>query len=99
LYARRSKVICRKLNNRRLTTLYSARHYKTNAELPDDSFPGLHFLPPAPVAFAAFAQQRGLLVSLAVQLRALSEPFGIVHRVAVPLSPAARLLVDELTAN
>ncbi|MBK4996084.1 LysR family transcriptional regulator [Pseudomonas sp. S37] len=52
-----------------------------------------------PSAVAAFAHQRGLLVSLAVQLRALSEPFGIVHRVAAPLSPTARLLVDELTAN
>ena len=48
---------------------------------------------------AAFAEQRGLLVSLAVPLRALSEPFGIVHRVAAPLSPAARLLVEELTAG
>ncbi|AYN11456.1 LysR family transcriptional regulator [Pseudomonas putida] len=52
-----------------------------------------------PRAVAAFAEQRGLLVSLAVPLRALSEPFGIVHRVAAPLSPAARLLVEELTAG
>ena len=52
-----------------------------------------------PSAVAAFAEQRGLLVSLAVKLRALSEPFGIVHRVAAPLSPAARLLVEELTAG
>ncbi|MNJ63743.1 LysR substrate binding domain protein [compost metagenome] len=49
-----------------------------------------------PRTVAAFAEQRGLLVSLAVQLRALSEPFGVVHRVASPLSHAARLLVDEL---
>jgi hypothetical protein len=34
-----------------------------------------------PSAVAAFAEQRGLLVSLAVRLRALSEPFGVVHRV------------------
>ncbi|WP_430317046.1 LysR substrate-binding domain-containing protein, partial [Pseudomonas sp. p1(2021b)] len=51
-----------------------------------------------PSAVAAFAEQRGLLVSLAVRLRALSEPFGVVHRVASPLSHAAQLLVDELTA-
>lgn len=49
-----------------------------------------------PSAVAAFAEQRGLLVSLAVQLRALSEPFGVVHRVGSPLSHAAQLLVDEL---
>lgn len=49
-----------------------------------------------PSAVAAFAEQRGLLVSLAVRLRALSEPFGVVHRVGSPLSHAAQLLVDEL---
>ena len=51
-----------------------------------------------PSAVAAFAEQRGLLVSLAVRLRALSDPFGVVHRVGSPLSHAAQLLVDELLA-
>ncbi|QHG65489.1 LysR family transcriptional regulator [Pseudomonas putida] len=49
-----------------------------------------------PRTVAVFAEQRGLLVSLAVRLRALSEPFGVVYRHASPLSHAAQLLVDEL---
>jgi len=49
-----------------------------------------------PRTVAAFAEQRGLLMTLAVRLRALSEPFGVVYRQASPLSHAARLLVDEL---
>jgi len=52
-----------------------------------------------PAEVAQFCEQFDLLVKLPVSLRALIEPFGVVSRVGTDLSPAARLLIEELRGD
>jgi DNA-binding transcriptional LysR family regulator len=51
-----------------------------------------------PREVAEFAERFGVLVQLPVALRALVEPFGAVSRTGTELTPAAKLLVEELQA-
>ncbi|MFZ6049957.1 LysR family transcriptional regulator [Pseudomonas sp. CR3202] len=52
-----------------------------------------------PREVAEFAERFGVLVQLPVSLRALVEPFGAVSRAGTELSPAARLLLEELLSE
>jgi DNA-binding transcriptional LysR family regulator len=50
-----------------------------------------------PRDMAALLADHGLARLLAIEVRSRTEPYGIVTRRGSVLSPAARLMIDELT--